>query len=266
MRRLFLKTAQRNRGRDDVIKRGAAKGLLFNAGESRNLGYLLGTYEPEVQKLYSALVKPGMVVYDVGANVGFLSMLGAWLAGPTGHVFCFEPLPSNADAIRHNIQLNAFENVTVIPFALGDKQQTVEFLVSADVGWGKVAGLPGNEPQEIVNRIQVRADTLDNVVAEANLRPPDIIKIDIEGAEVGMIEGAKQTLLRSRPTLFIELHGTNREVDRLLTGANYQSYVLGSNEPMISAPWYAFVVATLAEFTEKCKVAQGLAIIAHLGR
>jgi len=118
LRRLYLSVAKSYANRDGVIQRGPAKGLRFNAGQSSSPGFLLGTYEPALQDIFASLIQPGMVVYDAGANVGFLGVLAARLAGPAGRVICFEPLPANVEAIEHNIALNSFGNVTVIPEAL----------------------------------------------------------------------------------------------------------------------------------------------------
>ena len=82
------------RNRTGRIGRGVGKGLLFNVG-SCNAGYLLGTTEPEVQEVLATLLRPGMAFYDIGANVGFYSILAARLTGPTGLVISFEPLPLN---------------------------------------------------------------------------------------------------------------------------------------------------------------------------
>src|SRR5271170_3173154 len=71
-RKAYLLAARSYGGRDDIIQRGPAKGLKFNSGLARNAGFVLGTYEPEVQTLYASLLGPSMTVYDIGANVGFL--------------------------------------------------------------------------------------------------------------------------------------------------------------------------------------------------
>src|SRR5271157_1161817 len=78
-RKAYLLAARSYGNRDGIIQRGPAKGLRFNTGLARNAGFLLGTYEPEVQTLYASLLDPGMTVYDIGANVGFLTVLAARL-------------------------------------------------------------------------------------------------------------------------------------------------------------------------------------------
>lgn len=253
---MYLVAARKYTGRDGIVQRGAAKGLKFNAGAARNAGFLLGTYEPEVQRIYTSLIKPGMTVYDVGANVGFLSMLAAKLTGPGGKVVCFEPLPSNADLIEHNAALNSYENVSVRREALGSCDETVPFHVSADSGWGRLARTGSEPPNELMETIDVPVCRLDQTIRRAQLPAPDLIKIDIEGAETEMLAGAREVLLHYRPALLIELHGTNEGVHGILTELNYRSRVLGLDCSILSAPWDAFIVAVPSEDTELCQAAE----------
>lgn len=252
---------------DDAIRRGPARGLKFNSGRARNVGFLLGTYEPEVQTLYTSLIAPGMVVYDVGANVGFLAILAANLTGSEGQVVCFEPLPENAETIAHNASLNAFANVLVIRDALAAQEGDSEFLVSDDVGWGRLPG-SGNDPGELKGSSLVHVTRLDSVVEQLSLPLPNVIKIDIEGGEIGMLEGSRKVLARCRPFLLIELHGTNTGVDRLLRETCYNAYVLGQQgeHSIIEARWDAFVIAAPQEDPQKCAIAKGLATHASLAR
>src|SRR5262245_3216096 len=87
--------------RDGSIAAGPARGLRFNRGQSDSR-FLLRTFEPSLQEFLAARLRPGMVFYDVGANVGFLAVLAARLVESSGQVHCFEPLPANVEQIRHN--------------------------------------------------------------------------------------------------------------------------------------------------------------------
>ncbi len=264
-RKAYLLAARSYGNRDDTIRRGPAKGAKFNSGLARNAGFVLGTYEPEVQTLYASLISSGMTVYDVGANVGFLAVLAARLVGPSGQVVCFEPLPANAEAIQHNATLNAFAHVRVIRVALGRQEGTSEFLVSRDVGWGKLIGA-GEDPGDLKEAIPVQVAQLSRAVEQYALPLPDLIKVDIEGGEVGMLEGSMQLLARCRPFILIELHGTNAEVDRILCEAGYHAYVLGEPRTILEARWDAFVVAAPKEDEQKCAKASDLATGAALSR
>jgi FkbM family methyltransferase len=264
LQKLFLHMGKSYSNRDSVIRRGPGKGLKFNSGQAPNAGFLLGTYEPEVQNIYASVVKAGMIVYDVGAHVGFLAMLASRLVGPSGRVICFEPLPANIDAIRHNAGLNAFRNITIIPNALGKEDGEAEFLVSEDVGWGRLSD--DSVPAHITESLRVQVRSLASVIREQKLPRPDVIKVDIEGGETAMLEGAAAVLKQYRPIVLMELHGTNKPVDRLLCENGYSSYVLGTTLPIVQAPEYAFIIGVPAEDEGKCQVMAEMATHATLAR
>jgi len=264
-RRIYRKIAGAYTGRDATIARGPAKGTRFNSAGATNAGFILGTYEPEVQALYASLLKPGMVVYDVGAHVGFLAMLAAKLVGPRGRVICFEPLPSNIAAIHHNAELNRYANVTVLEVALGNEEGTAEFAISADPGWGRLSAA-GPGPAETTGSVNVPVDRLDHVVGAREVPLPNIIKIDIEGGEISMLVGSQKTICEAQPTLLIELHGTNQQVDGILRDYGYESHVVGRTSSITEAPWDAFIIAEPAKYAERCEIAERLAVGAKLTR
>ncbi|HWZ58637.1 MAG TPA: FkbM family methyltransferase, partial [Gemmatimonadaceae bacterium] len=90
-------------------------------------GCWLGTFERAEQDVFARTVRPGDVVYDLGANVGFYTLLAARLAGPTGRVVAFEPVPRNLGYLRRHIALNQCENVTVVAAAVSDRSGTARF-------------------------------------------------------------------------------------------------------------------------------------------
>lgn len=93
-----------------TIAAGEAQGLQMMLDLQTEKDYWLGTYEPELQAALRELIQPGMVAYDVGANIGYISLIMARLVGPQGRVFAFEALPANLERLRNNLQLNgAFE-------------------------------------------------------------------------------------------------------------------------------------------------------------
>jgi FkbM family methyltransferase len=264
LEKLFLRLGKSYAHCDNVIQRGPAEGLKFNNGPAPNAGFVLGTYRPEVQKIYASVVKPGMTVYDVGANVGFLAMLAGRLVGSTGRVICFEPLAPNIKAIRHNAALNGFQNMTIIADALGKEDGEAEFLVSEDVSWGRLSR--DNVPALNKTRLRVQVRSLGSVIREHKLPSPDVIKVNIEGGETGMLEGSAEVLKQCRPILLIGLCGTNRPVERLLCENGYSSYALGSNVPIVQAPWNAFIIGVPSEDKGKCERVGEMATHATLAR
>ncbi len=104
--------AARLRAGSAVVQHGPAQGLRLEAGTGK-LSYLTGTSEQFVQERLVSFLAPGMTFYDVGANVGFFSLLAARLVGPGGLVVAWEPVPESASALRRNVASNGFDNVIV---------------------------------------------------------------------------------------------------------------------------------------------------------
>ena len=174
------------------------------------------------------LIRPGNVVYDIGANVGlyarFIAQHGA------GRVVAFEPMTENLDLLRRNVALSErAAHIEVIAAALGDRDGVEELqldtimsatAVLSSVSSGRASA--GHEQYGLPARTeQVRVARLDTLVGEG-LTPPDVMKIDVEGAEELVLRGGSTTL-RSRPRLVIELHGVDvgRRVVHLLRETGY---------------------------------------------
>lgn len=223
---------------DVTISHGVATGLRFNASGA-NPGYALGTTEPLTQDALAKLIKPGMVIYDIGANVGFFTVLMAKLTGPTGAVFAFEPMPVTADAARRNAALNQFEHVTVTAAAVGRASGTVKLAIQEESTWAKLDDGSGTSPT-----IDVPMVAIDALVAAGTIKPPALIKIDVEGAELEAIEGMRATLREHRPAVLCEMHGKNREYAVLMEALDYSLRALESDEPVATGRWDVHALAT----------------------
>jgi FkbM family methyltransferase len=244
LKRSFDWAANHFRNQDGTIQQGVGRGLLFNTGRS-NAGYMLGTTEPRVQHAFASLIQPRMVVYDIGANVGFFTVIAARLS-PQGRVVAFEPLPENSERIRHNVALNNLQNIIVRTEALSDTDAQARFQVSPEPTWGKLASLDkGISPN--VGAIDVKVSRLDSLVEAGEIPIPELIKIDVEGAETGVLRGAESTLRQARPLLLIELHGTNQPIAGLLETLGYSAAVLGDTRAVTDAPGDAYVAAAPTE-------------------
>jgi FkbM family methyltransferase len=246
VRRAFDWSAARIQGQEGKIRQGVGRGLLFNPGRS-NAGYLLGTSEPGVQRAMLALLKPGMTFFDVGANVGFHSTLACRLVDPSrGHVISFEPMTGNADQIELNARLNHFDCVRVMRVALGNHDGEARFLLSEISSRGALE-TAGRIPSSPAGAATVPIRRLDTLMSEAHLPSPNVMKIDVEGAEADVLAGAHETLMRHRPILMIELHGTNAAVASALDAVGYRASVLGSGGSIAAVPWDAYIIARPAE-------------------
>jgi FkbM family methyltransferase len=207
------------RGREGRIQRGLGRGLRFNGANSA-MGFTLGTHDPEVQYALGRLLKPGMTAYDIGANVGFTAMLAAKCVGPDGRVVCFEPLADPVRQILHNARLNGFPFVEAHQIALAGADGETEFFVSEESTWGRLSQAGPAPQQSGVIRVPTRR--LDSFAPDKGLPPPQVIKMDVEGAEASVIAGARNLLGASRPILIIELHHTYQAVVDSLTGLDYE--------------------------------------------
>lgn len=221
------------RYRDVRIVRGTMAGVRINLGGSF-LRYLTGEAEPEVQQLLAELIEPGQTVYDVGANIGFFTILCSRLVGPEGRVYAFEPIPQNLAALRHNIELNGLRNVVVVERALSSETGTAEMFVSP---WSAFHSLNLDGATKRENHgaqegeITVQTVTLDEFVKEPGARAPDLIKIDVEGAELIVVEGMRETLGRVAPLLLCELHDTKLGYIEFVDSIDYSARVIDGESP-----------------------------------
>lgn len=211
--------------------------------------YWLGTYEPELQAALRQLIPTGAVIFDVGANIGYVSLLLAKAAGETGKVFAFEALPSNVEQLRRNVALNAMDaRVSVIDRAVTQATGPVRFLVHASGGMGKVAGSAGRDDR-VESEITVPGISLDGFVYGEGNPPPQVVKMDIEGGEVLALPGMRRVLTEARPLMLMELHGPEscRAAWETLTAAGYEICWMRPGYPVISSleelGWKAYIVA-----------------------
>jgi FkbM family methyltransferase len=157
----------------------------------------LGLYEYEKQELFRSLVKPGDVVFDVGANVGYYTLLAATLAGPSGTVCSFEPSPRNAAILRQHVSFNRLVNVEFHEAAVSDKDGEAFF----DFGEMPEMGFLSDK-----GGCRVLTLCLDSLWRRSTGRLPNLIKIDVEGAEMQVLNGAIELISNARPELLVATH------------------------------------------------------------
>ncbi|HEY9622712.1 MAG TPA: FkbM family methyltransferase [Crinalium sp.] len=254
-KRLYDRITDQFRNQNLVIQRGLGEGLRFNAGNA-NAGYILGTSEPGMQVAMQELLWPQMTFYDIGAGVGFFSIIAAALA--EGTVVCFEPLAMNVKRIQHNARLNRLKNLIIKAEAIGKEDGETEFNVAGQLSLSKLAKL--GSPAQLRETISVPIRRLDTAIASDQLPPPGLIKIDVEGAELDVLQGAIETLKTHRPMLLIELHNTAKGVNALLTELNYESCIIGSQAPAYRASKNARIFAYPKERTDLEESATRLAL------
>lgn len=209
----------------------------------------LGTYEPDLQACLRAFVRSGSTAYDLGANLGYVTLLLARAVGHTGRVLAFEPLPANLERLRTHLALNGCESwVQVVPAAVGERTGRARFWLHASKSMGKLDGSAGRD-QPYPHAIDVEAVDLDTFVYARANPAPDLVKMDLEGGEVLAFAGMRRVLRDARPTLLVELHGPEAIAAawEVLPAAGYRIHQMRRGYPLCSDParlgWKSYVVA-----------------------
>jgi FkbM family methyltransferase len=216
---------------------GPSRGLQYRIFPGMGLSPIYGGWEEDAQALMRRHIGPGAVVYDLGANYGIHTLLFAKLVREAGHVYAFEPLPDIHSALKTNVALNNFRNVTCVKLAVSDRTGATSFLAGHHVGAGHLADVGDGQGTQLI----VKTVTLDEFVLDQNHRPPDFIKIDIEGAEGRALSGAERLLKECAPILLIDLHSPKQDlaVGKVLLNCKYEAYRSegGSKVKDLSKAW-----------------------------
>ena len=187
------------------VRRGIGEGLWLKLHPRTGQDYFEGYVEPALQEILCKHLLPGMVFYDIGANIGFFTLLAARMVGARGKVYTFEADPDVADRLRENVEKNEFRNVIIVRQAVWSSKGSVTFSradesQSPDLGLGRVtsSAVVGEKS------IEVPCTSVDEFVA-TEVRP-DFIKCDVEGAECEVVAGGQRVLTECRPLMVCEVH------------------------------------------------------------
>ncbi len=159
---------------------------------------LHGPYEPEVAARFRQVLRPGMGVLDIGANIGYFTMLSAALVGPEGSVLAVEPNPANARLLEASRALNGFAQVTVAQVAAG---QRIGLLALNATHSNGTTSAPAAALDALLRATTVACVPVDALVGERSIH---LIKVDVEGAEYNALLGAKRLIARDRPAIISE--------------------------------------------------------------
>ncbi len=188
-----------------VVAAGIAAGVRLRLDLKTEKYYWLGTHEVAVQQALARKTKPGMTVYDVGAHLGFFTLGLARLVGAGGRVVAFDPLPENIRVLRANLALNLEQagNVQVVQAAVANASGPVRLYGGSDPSQARLASPPaGSEVSQGVASL-----TLDEFVFLRGAPAPQLVKLDVEGAEGMALEGAQRLLREIQPVWILEVHG-----------------------------------------------------------
>lgn len=185
------------------IQHGPAEGLWIRVNPRTGQNLQQGIAEPQVQQALVDHLRSGMTFYDLGANIGYYSLIAARLVGPKGCVISFEADPEIAARLRENLARNDFSHATVEQKAVWSEATSVSF-ARADANTSPDRGLGHVSPDASCDSITVEATSLDRYVTTQN--SPDFLKCDVEGAEVEVFRGAHRLLAERRTILLTEIH------------------------------------------------------------
>lgn len=205
--------------------------------------YLFGNFEPPTIKFLEEYIKKGHVIIDIGANVGYHTLIFSKLTGENGFVYAFEPEPLNYKTLKKNVDLNNLDNVRCVNKAISEKQETLDFFVSNSFNKG-THSLVYNPIQHSQESIKIDAIPLSHFILENDLNKIDFIKIDVEGAEYEVIKGMETSLIEYKPTLLVEInneaqetHGkTSKSLKEYICGFGYDCYEITENGKLIKSP------------------------------
>jgi len=145
----------------------------------------------------------GDVFYDVGANIGFFSLIAARCVGPSGYVHAFEPVKRNISALRRAIWRNQVSTIELSGVAVSSRSGVAGLSVARHIGGATLDGF--GVPPDLRRRVAVRTIAIDDEIVKRGWRSPTLVKIDVEGAELAVLQGMTATLRRHRPQLLIEI-------------------------------------------------------------
>lgn len=196
----------------------------------------MGDFEPEVLSYFIRNIKQGMVIFDVGANIGYFTTVLAKLAGKDGAVHAFEPSLREFKSVSKAIKKNEQNNVVLTQTALSEKTGRVTMNIAKTenmAALNTIGNITHPAAQEgDFQKVEVPLDTIDNYVGNKDLKRLDLIKIDVEGAELMVIKGATETLKRFKPQIICEFSDLTtkgfgyraQDIFRWLTQRGYQAY------------------------------------------
>ena len=203
---------------------GSLRGSRWTVGAGTH-GCWLGTYELSKQRAFSRAIRQGSVVLDIGANCGFYTLLAAKCCGPNGRVFAFEPMPSNVIQLNRHVRLNRLNNVVVFPIAVASESGHAHFSNAIGSEFGRL---------DASGELIVETASLDELRRNSVIPRPDVMKIDVEGAEEAVLRGAISVLHDDRPELFLAVHGSEllRICLRILEQVAYDTRVETTEDGM----------------------------------
>ena len=189
--------------------------------------------EPQATKYVQQIMQPWWNIIEIGANIGYYAMMEGRLVK---HVYAIEPGPSNYQQLVSNVKLNKYMNIETFPLAIGDHNGEMGFEIAKACNWSRIA------VDETTENVKVQMQTLDSFVRDHKIAHVDYLRMDVEGYEFAIIQGARKTIERDRPDMFIEVHRDrladygHSQLDFMEMMANYGYYIRKSYISAMEGP------------------------------
>jgi FkbM family methyltransferase len=207
--------------------------MLLDLGQwSNRMTFFLGRlYDLPSQLLLKQTLKDGDTFIDIGANEGMLSLVASRLVGPRGKVVAFEPNPEPRDIFQKTIHRNAISNITIVPIGLSDKDDTL-MLSSPKINSGEASFGRSNYSTDDIDVVKCVVRRGDDILAGET---PKLIKIDVEGFELHVLQGLEKLLASQHPTVVMEMiagHLANadtkpEDIVSLMIDLGYEPFQIG---------------------------------------
>lgn len=188
------------------IEDGPMRGIKLAASQHTSHAHINGTYERDVQEAIDSMVRPGDVCYDLGASIGYMTLL---MARKASHVYSFEPAPHAIAEMKRHIAANSMQNVTIVPSPVSNEVREVRFCLT-DGAYGSAI----NDTETRWPVLQLQTTTLNLFVKDHPV--PDFLKMDVEGEEGAVLDASGDLLAQRKTSICCEVH--NREAARSVLG------------------------------------------------
>jgi FkbM family methyltransferase len=188
-----------------TVRHGRNRGLRIPIYPRSEKYYWTGTYETELQEALARLLVPGGVFWDIGAHIGFFSSLASRTVGPFGRVIAVEPYGDNVSRLEKVLALNHLSNIDVLPLAILESPGDAIFQSAVASSMGSVVKGPARDA------IRVPAQSLDRLMQ--HFPAPDVVKIDVEGAELEVLRGGLRLLTETGAWIIVEFTDAKRIED-----------------------------------------------------
>lgn len=208
------------RSNDNLVMRDVQGNKMYldlsDPGISREL-ILTGIHEKLATQVMRQEIKEGMTVVDIGANLGYYTLLEASIVGEKGQVYALEPVPKNFDILCKNININGFKNIKSYCIAVSNKSGTAKITLTNASNWGSMLEIEAEAVSDYMKQkmrslarqtIEIETITLDEFLVKETVNRVNLIRMDVEGYEVEVVKGMLKTLKNTPPPLmlFFEIH------------------------------------------------------------